>query len=270
MFFIVSKLTGFLAYPSNWIFLLAMAGVAMMATRFARAGRVCAIAAVLLLGLFGYSPLGNWLIAPLERRFPPWSGGGNDPTGIIVLGGAISPDVSAAHGAPALNEAAERVTAIADLARRFPKARIVYSGGNASLVPGGSEEAPFALGLFESFGIARERILLESRARNTAENALFTKALAAPQAGERWLLVTSAAHMPRAVGVFRQAGFAVEAYPVDWRTLGPSDLSPFFTKLSDGLGRSDAALHEWIGLAAYRITGKTAEFFPRPARLTRR
>jgi uncharacterized SAM-binding protein YcdF (DUF218 family) len=106
---------------------------------------------------------------------------------------------------------------------------------------------------------------MERRSRNTLENAEFTKALLAPKAGERWLLVTSAFHMPRSVGLFRKAGFAIEPYPVDWRVGGRGDLFALNNIALDGLGRTDTAMREWMGLIAYRATGKIDELLPGPA-----
>ena len=118
--------------------------------------------------------------------------------------------------------------------------------------------------MFESLGVAKARLMMERRSRNTQENAEFSKAMLAPKSGERWLLVTSAYHMPRAVGVFRQAGFPVEPYPVDWR-VGVTAAPLNFRILSgDGLGYVDTGVREWIGRLAYRIAGKTSEFFPGP------
>jgi uncharacterized SAM-binding protein YcdF (DUF218 family) len=264
MFFILSKTLGFFALPSNLVATLAALGVVLMFTRFRRAGRMLATLGVVLLLLAGLSPLGNILIYPLEQRFPPWDAARGAPAGIVVLGGAISPDVSAAHGTPALTEAAERLTAVAELARQYPAARIVYSGGNARLLLVRGNEAEYALALFESFGIARERLTPEDKSHNTVENALFSKALADPKPGERWLLVTSAYHMPRAIGIFRRAGFAVDAYPVDWRTRGRVDLVMPFDSLTGGLRRTDTAVREWVGLVAYRITGQSSALFPAP------
>jgi uncharacterized SAM-binding protein YcdF (DUF218 family) len=105
--------------------------------------------------------------------------------------------------------------------------------------------------------------MLETRSRNTFENAVFTKAMVNPKPGERWLLVTSAQHMPRAVGCFRQAGFEVEAYPVAWRTR-PRGRITFAGTLSGGLNTLDLATHEWIGLIAYRLTGRSGELLPAP------
>jgi uncharacterized SAM-binding protein YcdF (DUF218 family) len=264
MFFILSKTLGFFTVPSNLLLCVAVLGLVLMGTRFFRCGRRLAVAGVLLLAIFGLSPLGNALMLPLEERFPPWSDRQGEPDGIIVLGGAIGPAMSAARGEVSLNEAAERMTAVAELARRFPQARIVFSGGDASLFGGEESEANFALPMFESFGIPRERVELEGASRNTYENAAFTKALVKPKPGERWLLVTSAHHMPRAAGCFRRAGFAVEPYPVDWRTRGRDDLSAPFSSVAAGLARTDAAAREWIGLLMYWLTGRTLELFPGP------
>jgi uncharacterized SAM-binding protein YcdF (DUF218 family) len=264
MFFIVSKILGFFANASNLVVSLGVLGVLLLLTPWRRAGFWLATASVVVLAVLGLSPIGNALIAPLEGRFPPWDASGGAPTGIVVLGGAITPDVSIAHPQVALNEAAERLTAAAALARRYPEARIIYSGGSGALVYDGGSEAPLALALFASLGLAGERVALEDRSRNTVENALFSKAIAQPKPGERWLLVTSAYHMPRAVGAFHKAGFAVEAYPVDWRTRGMEDALRPFATVGDGLRRTDTAVHEWVGLFAYWLSGKTSELLPAP------
>ena len=264
MFFLLSKILGFFALPSNIVATLATVGVALLFTRFQRAGRRLAVASVVLLLLAGLSPLGNALIYPLEERFPPWDAARGAPTGVVVLGGAIGPDISAARGTPDLNESAERLTAAAALARKYPDAKIIYSGGDARLVIHGGIEAEFAATLLESLGIPRARIIMEGKSRNTVENALFSKALADPKPGERWLLVTSAYHMPRSIGVFRRAGFAVEAYPVDWRTRGAIDLVLPFESVTAGLRRTDTAVREWTGLLVYWLTGKSDAVFPAP------
>src|SRR5215472_3201716 len=188
MFFVLSKVLGFFALPSNLAATLASLGIALLFTRFNRAGRRIAA-------------LGVALLLPLEDRFPAWDPTHGPPTGMVVLGGAIGPEVAAARGEPDLNEAAERITATAELARKYPAARIIYSGGNARLVLTGAIEADYAVGLLESLGVPRARIETEGKSRNTIENAQFSKELAAPKPGERWLLVTSAFHMPRAIGV---------------------------------------------------------------------
>jgi uncharacterized SAM-binding protein YcdF (DUF218 family) len=237
----------------------------LLATRCARAGRRLLVASILLLAIAGFSPLGNWLLYPLEQRFPPWDDAHGAPDGIIVLGGSIDADLSEAHGRAVVRSAADRILAAAALARRYPSARVIFSGGSANLIGNDAREADYAAALFESLGIDKTRLTMERASRNTQENAEFSKSLAAPKSGERWLLVTSAFHMPRSIGLFRKAQFAVEAYPVDWRIGGRADLVSFSVVAGEGLGRTDLGLREWIGLLAYWLTGKIDQPFPGPA-----
>jgi uncharacterized SAM-binding protein YcdF (DUF218 family) len=264
MFFVLSKALAFFTVPSNLCITIGLVGLVLLCTRFTRIASWLIVTSVVLIAVLGLSPLGNLLILPLEQRFPAWDSSRGTPDGIIILGGAISPGVSAARGTVELNEAAERITAAAELARAYPNARIVFSGGSNALLFDEGGEAEFGVRELEALGVARSRIVSEDRSRNTIENAELSRQLADPKPGERWLLVTSAHHMPRSIGAFRAAGFPVEAYPVDWRTRGPQDALRGFGSLAQGLGRTDTAVHEWIGLIAYRLGGKTAEFFPAP------
>ena len=116
MFFPLSKILGFFAIPSNLVISIGLLGLLLLPTRFARAGRALAFASLIVLAILGLSPVGNALMIPLEDRFPRWDATRGAPDGIIVLGGAISPDVSAARDEVALNEAAERLTVAAELA----------------------------------------------------------------------------------------------------------------------------------------------------------
>jgi uncharacterized SAM-binding protein YcdF (DUF218 family) len=266
LFFVLSKTLGFLLLPTNFLIGVGFIGAILLLTRFASLGRKLVIASVLLLVICGLSPLGNYLLYPLESRFPPWeAGAGAPPDGIIILGASIEADLSAAHGTPVVRSAPDRIITAAALAHRYPNARIVFSGGSANLISTDAREADFAGAIFESLGIAKSRLIMERESRNTLENAQFSKALVAPKAGERWLLVTSAFHMPRSIGLFRKAGFAVEAYPVDWRVGGRGDLMSFSNVILDGLGRTEVAVREWIGLIAYRATGKIDDLLPGPA-----
>jgi uncharacterized SAM-binding protein YcdF (DUF218 family) len=265
LFFVLSKTLGVMLLPTNFLIGVGLVGTALLVTRFASVGRKLLIASVALLALCGFSPLGNWLLYPLESRFPAWDAANGAPDGIVVLGGAIDTDVSAARGVAAFSASAGRIFAAAMLARRYPRARILYTGGNASLVSDdGTREADYAAAVFEGLGISGDRVLLERSARNTFENAEFSKTIAAPKNGERWLLLTSAYHMPRSVGIFRKAGFAVEPFPTDWRLAGASNLRSISIFSAEGLSHTDIAFREWMGLLAYWISGKTSELFPAP------
>jgi uncharacterized SAM-binding protein YcdF (DUF218 family) len=265
LFFALSKTFGVALLPINFMVELGLVALVLMATRFAAFGRKLAVMTLVLLALAAFSPLGNLLLYPLEHRFPPWDPSRAAPDGIIVLGGSVDTDLSAAHHTPVVRHAPDRLFALAELARRYPDARVVFTGGSANLVATDAREADYSAPILQDLGVAKERLILERNSRNTYENAIFTKQLVAPKPGERWLLVTSAFHMPRSMGLFRKAGFDAEAYPVDWRMGGRDDLLSFTNIGADGLSRTDVAVREWIGLVAYRLMGRTNELLPGPA-----
>jgi uncharacterized SAM-binding protein YcdF (DUF218 family) len=264
VFFLLSKTLGTMLLPVNFLIGIGVLGAILLLTRWAGFGRKLLAASVVVFALCGFSPVGNLLMLPLEQRFPPWDPSRGAPDGIVVLGGGIEPDLSAAHGRPVLGRSGDRIAAAAELARQYPNARIVYSGGNANLIGDDSaKEADYALSMLEELGVAKDRLVAERLSRNTVENSEFAKAVAKPKERERWLLVTSAFHMPRSIGLFRKAGFKVEAYPVDWRA-SKSDAFSFSSAAIGGLERTEVAIREWIGLAAYWLAGKTDQFFPGP------
>jgi uncharacterized SAM-binding protein YcdF (DUF218 family) len=265
VFFVLSKTLGVVILPTHFLLLIGLLGVLLLLTRFRALGCKCLALSIVLLAICAFSPLGNVLIYPLESRFPPWDASAGAPDGIIVLGGPIDANISMAHDAPVIRTAADRIVAGAALARKYPTAPVIFTGGSPDLISNAAREADYAAMVFESLGIDRARLIIERRSRNTLENAEFSKALADPKPGRRWLLVTSAFHMPRAVGLFRKAGFPVEAYPVDWRTGDKSDLLSFTTTATDGLLKTDIAVREWIGLVAYRLIGKTDDLLPGPS-----
>ncbi len=264
MFFILSKVLGLVFEPVTFLVLVGMLGLALGLTRYARAGRRLAAAAWLVFAIVCFSPLSSALLRPLEDRFPQPAATMPAPSGIIVLGGALDEGITNARGQPALNEAAGRLTAGVALARRYPDARLVFTGGSADLTQHGLDEARGVRDLWLALGVPEARMTFESRSRDTYENATLTKALVMPSPGDTWLLVTSAAHMPRSVGIFRAAGWPVAAYPVDYRTSGTTHAWRPTTQPIESQRDLEVALHEWIGLAAYRLTGRTSALFPAP------
>nr|WP_210277759.1 YdcF family protein [Microvirga lupini] len=212
----------------------------------------------------GLLPVASYLLLPLEERFPPFQDDGRPVDGIILLGGAVEASDSKTRGQIVANESAERVLDTIQLAHRYPAARILISGGGGAVFADGAAEAPIIADYFKSIAIDPARLLVEHRSRTTAENAVYSQELAKPQAGERWLLVTSAWHMPRAVGVFETVGFPVTPYPVDFRTAGGSRTHRPFAFISEGLRRLDIGTKEWAGLIAYYASGRTTRLFPGP------
>jgi uncharacterized SAM-binding protein YcdF (DUF218 family) len=93
-------------------------------------------------------------------------------------------------------------------------------------------------------------VVIDTRPKNTFENALFSKELTKARVGQRWILVTSAYHMPRAIGAFRAAGFQVEPWPVPESASRDQKAALLF--------------HEIAGLIVYRILGRSEAFYPGP------
>jgi uncharacterized SAM-binding protein YcdF (DUF218 family) len=266
VFFFASKIFWMIASPINLLLLIALIGVLLCFGRRARFGRGLALTAILILLAAASLPLGMLLIAPLEDRFPLPPQDLAPPEGIIVLGGAINDRVSQARQETVFDEGGERLTEAVVLAKRYPQARVVYTGGSASFTPGAlSTEALQARKLMSQMGIAPERVTIEDQSRTTDENARFTAALVHPQASQRWIVATSAFHMPRAMGVFEKAGFQPIAYPVAFRTQGRwrEDLRLTFDPVRN-LRTFEIAVHEWIGLVAYWASGRSDHLFPGP------
>ncbi|MBI3516646.1 MAG: YdcF family protein [Proteobacteria bacterium] len=261
MSFIASKLFWWAVNPGNVLLALLCLGLVALLAGRRRLG-VWLIGFVTVLGLaVTVLPLGAWILRPLENRFPAVDVP-DRLDGIIVLGGAINPGLSVARGQPVLTDSAERLFAFVALARRHPEARLVFTGGSASVVDTIDREADIAGAVFDSLGLERDRVAFERDSRNTYENALFSKRAVEPKPGERWLLITSAYHMPRAVGCFRAQGWPVIAYPVDYGTSPESD--PPSLSLLAGLDGVHWALREWIGLVFYYLAGRTPELLPSP------
>lgn len=263
MFFFLSKTVGYLLLPSNLLIVAGLAALMLFVFRRRRAAARLAVAAFTVLLVICFMPIGDFLTNTLENRFPRWETSRGAPDGVIVLGGSLDPGISANRGVPIVNQDSGRIVAIANLAQLFPNARIIFSGGSGSLDHGAPAEADFVYPLLDELNVPRSRVELENRSRNTVENAVFSKAIARPRPGERWLLVTSAWHMPRAIGCFRAAGFPVEAYPVDWQTVRRIGFQ-LSSSPTRSLMRTDNAVHEFTGLLAYWVTGRTSALFPAP------
>lgn len=261
--FALSKLLWGLVNPGNaLVVLLAIGVVALRLPRWRRAGeRLIALVCLSFLAVSA-TPLAALVALPLENRFPRQT----EPErvdGIIMLGGAVNPHLTANRGDPSVNDAAERLFAFADLIRRHPEARAVSTGGSGVVFGQGLKEDKTVRAVLAQVGVPDDRVIYEAESRNTWENALFSQALVAPKPGERWVLVTSAIHMPRSVGIFRKLGWSVTPYPVDYRTrrnaapFAPAELDRPLVLLGD-------AVREWLGLLSYRLMERTDALFPAP------
>ena len=267
MYFVLSKAIGWFTVPSNVLGLVVVVGVALSMVRPVRWTRALAALGLAALVLAGASPLGAWLIRPLEDRFPVWHDDGREVAGIVVLGGTVNARISLARDQLTFGEG-ERIMAAADLARRYPAARIVFSGGSGDVLE--SPPEAHAVHRFAStLGLDVSRMSFDDASRNTVENASFVAALVGVPLKGRWLLVTSAFHMPRAQALFRKAGLNLDAYPVAFRTAGARGHNRWSWSWSwswlSGLDMVDLATKEWVGLLAARLFGHSDVLFPAPS-----
>jgi uncharacterized SAM-binding protein YcdF (DUF218 family) len=261
MFFYASKLLVYFERPSDLLLLVLIVGVVLTwLVRFRKTGILLTTVATLGFVTIAVLPVAAWVAAPLEDRFPRPVSLPSHVDGLIVLGGAVNPTVTARRGLPSLNADAERMTEFVRLAKLYPDAELVFSGGSGQLGASSSPtEAAVARLFFQQQGVDIRRVVFEDRSRNTYENVFFSKAIVKPRLGQIWLLVASAQDVPRCVGIFHNLGWSVIPIPVAYKS-DPNGGDDFANNLSS-LNRST---HEWLGLVVYRLTGKTDELYPSP------
>lgn len=257
--YFLSRVTLALSAPGTALMSLLVLGVILSWSRWARAGRWVVTAATLGFVAVAVLPVDSWLVTPLEARFPRVNTLPDKVDGIIVLGSAVDPVIQAGHPLPSLSDAGERLTAWVTLARLYPTARLVFADRPQEPEPDAPSEDGATRKLLAGLGLDANRVTFERESRNTFETAVVAKRLMAPKPGETWVVITSASHIPRTIGVFRHVGWTVEPYPVGYKA------NPSYTlDLAEHLRTLEWALHEWIGLAAYRVLGRTDTLFPGP------
>lgn len=262
MFFYLSKIFWLLAHPLNLTGILLGIGLVLLVFHWTRLAGATFALAFIVVALSTWTSLGALALHPLEDRFARPEPAPEAIDGIIVLGGGFEGAVNLARGGYELNASGDRFVETAILARRYPDVPVVITGGSGSMLLEGEGDADTAPRLLAALGIEPDRFVLENRSRNTDENAAFTRDMVDPQPGQTWLLVTSAFHMPRSVLLFRAAGFDVTPWPTDYRTAGTETLGPAQSNAITNLHITTIAIREWIGLIAYRLTGRTDRILP--------
>lgn len=263
MFFVASKVFWLFAQPTSLVLLFVLVGLVLLIWRRRRSAIAALGVAASLQFLVGFTTLGYVLIQPLENRFAVPETAPSDVSAIVLLGGATMARPSTARQVAELNQAGDRLTTTLWLAQRNPQARIVLSGGAGFLMGETEDEADTMRRFFISFGIEEDRLVLEGDSRNTAENASFTRDMIGEASGAV-ILVTSAFHMPRSVGLYRQEGIDVVPWPTDYRSAGNQGFEIDIANPNQNLETTTVAIREWIGLLAYNATGRIAELLPAP------
>ena len=254
VFFYVAKLAWLLVAVDSVLLMGLGLGVVYLYLGWHKAARRLLVALAIVCLTIALFPIGEWLFYPLEQQNPP----ALLPThvdGIVVLGGGESVSLSHAWQQVALGDGAERLTTMVMLANAYPRALLVFTGGSGSMVQQGTTGAEVARQFGQSMGLPKGRLMIESKSRNTLENAVLTKAMMQPKPDQRWLLVTSAFHMPRSLAVFCKAGWPMQPYAVDFRA-EKGNLLRFDWGFAGHLRNLNQAFKEWLGLAAYKLTGK--------------
>lgn len=253
----------YVIYIDLWMVWLLVLGTLLLLTRWWRKGRAVIVFVALLFTLIGISPLPLRMASDLEDRFPRPAMIPSNVVGAILLGGSFNRPISAERGLVVYNLACSRIIEFAQLAHKHPNLRLVYTGGGVP-VNGGQSESELLRKVYQEMGIDASRIIFEDKSTDTIANAKLSFELVKPQKGESWLLVTSALHMPRAMGLFRKAGWDVVAYPVDYHAK-PSDHHVLVNSdLLLGLMAWRYSSREWAGMVKNYLSGHSDELFPHP------
>lgn len=258
MLFFISKLLPVFLYPVGMSGALALAGVAAIALRRYKSAVALVVLAVFVLWFCSVPATARLLVRPLERRFDPPETFTQADAIVLLGGGSVAPIPPRRY--VETNQFGDRIPHAARLFHKGYAPHIVSTGGSIPFVKGysGTEAQCMAALLIELYAVDSSRILLEPHARNTADHpGLVADVLAGAGLGKRILLVTSAMHMPRAMALFRKAGYTVTAAPCDyWVDARQARMVFSFLPDAAALQASTAALHEYYGIIAYRLLGK--------------
>jgi uncharacterized SAM-binding protein YcdF (DUF218 family) len=262
-FWIASKFIWEIFSPDRFLLLLLFFGVALLWTKHSNAGRWLLTSLSIILFLVTFFPVSNILLLPLENRFQVPLELPEQVDGIIVLGGSENTQLTMARGQPVLYDSAERLTMFVSLAKRYPNAKLVFAGGSGQVTGQEYKESFTARMLFYQLGLNVGRVVFESNSRHTAESSTLSYQMVMPKLRERWILIGSAFRMPRAFGAYKNAGWNIIPYPVDFKTSGKLDFDIDSFSFS-GVERVSLGVREWLGLLAYWLSGKTEDLFPSP------
>lgn len=263
LFFITSKIGWALLSPSNLIIFALSIGTLLLLFKRYTGAKVLLIPASLFAFILMAYPVSDYLMQPLEKRFSKPQTLPTGVDGIIVLGGGEDLKRSLSWNTAELAQGGDRYVGAAELARIYPQIPVIFTGGSGSIrLQGDTGEGIIARKLLTTIGIHPNRLVIEFKSRNTYENFKYIKPLL-PKADGQYLLVTSAFHMPRSVGIARQQNINVIPYPVDYRT-SSDELRMVNFDFSGHTNTLEPAWKEWIGLTVYYLTDKTSEWFPAP------
>jgi uncharacterized SAM-binding protein YcdF (DUF218 family) len=250
----LSKLLPIFVYPLFLAILLA--GLSLLLARFRRVARVAVVLAITILWIASTPAFANWLYSGLEGRYPPRSIETLPHADVaIVLGGAIGQPLPPRVTSD-LQDSSDRILEAARLFKAGKVDRVLVTAGNLPWLDASMSEGALIADLLVEFGVPREAVVLEDKSRNTHENAVNSLVIVRQQGWRTALLVTSGAHMPRALAVFKHAGIDVTPAATDIKVTYPLFQNVLdFLPDAGALALTTDAIKEWLGLAVYRARG---------------
>jgi uncharacterized SAM-binding protein YcdF (DUF218 family) len=261
---LASKILWVIGQPVSLTLILLILGFLLTFTRLRKTARLSILLGILILGISAFTSVGYMMADALENRFARPATPPANVIGIIVLGGGMDSDVNTIRQGYELNRSGDRFVEALRLALAYPEAQVLISGGGSVLAADLETEATAGARLFAAFGIPPDRLILEDNSRTTGENVQRIRELVSPAPGDTWLLVTSAFHMPRSVGLFRQAGLDIVPWPADYLSTGAEGFGFRPGQPAENVSVTSMALREWAALLSYWATGRIPELLPGP------
>lgn len=248
MFFFLKKLIGTLVMPLPLALLLSVAGGLLLALRHRKAEGLLVILALLGISLASWGPVADALLSPLESRYPPLldASGHPEAVAVVVLGSGYSPvpglPVTSQLSATALVRLAEGIR----LYRQLPGAHLILSGG---AVYGSGASAHGYARAARGLGVPASDLVLLDTPRDTAAEARAVRDLLGTK--QPFILVTSAAHMPRAIRHFKVEGLNPVPAPTRYRSLREDRFRlRYWVPSARQLRKTERALYEYMGMLA--------------------
>ena len=259
MSFYLSKILWLIINPFNILLFFSLLTILLLLLNIKKLGIFSLYFFLILLLSFGFFPFGKYLTYCLEKSYHN-SYIPNHVDGILILGGATEPFLSKEFDQINFTSSAERLVESVTLIKKYKNAKIIFSSGSGSITYPKLGHAEVAKKFFVKMGLDTNRIFFENKSRNTYENILFSKHIANPIKNEKWLLVTSARHMNRAIFIGQKVDWALIPYAVDFNVPKKIKFKLSFNILSN-LNFMQKASHEWVGLIAYYIMGRTSRIY---------
>ena len=260
MTFFLSKILWIFFNPINIILFIFFLGFLLRRMKFFKASNTIFVLSFFLFFISGITSTGSYLTFLLEKKYHNKLDFPQNIDGIIILGGATNPYLSKEYNQIIVNGSAERLIESSFLIKKYPNAKIYFAGGSGSLDFSKLSHSTVAKKFYENYNIDTEKFIFDYKSRNTYENILYAKEKFNPKKNENWIVITSAFHLNRAISIGEKLDWKLLPYGTDYRVP-----KKFKWKISldfiDNLSNFKFASHEWTGLIAYYMMGRSSKIY---------